>query len=150
MSDPPSTIISCHVEESDEPQQEDETPTSSPTKAKPKSSQRGSKRDPNVFRKAPQAPKRFKSSYIFFFTEKQAKIKEELSPDATVTDISRRSAEMWRNLSPEERAYWDEVANKDKQRYIAGELMLSCTPNDVNPNFMSLLVNLVRFCWKFD
>ena len=32
--------------------------------------------------------------------------------------MSKRSAEMWRNLPAEERAHWDEVAAKDKQRYL--------------------------------
>jgi hypothetical protein len=53
------------------------------------------KRDANSFRKAPQAPKRFKSSYICFFMAKQAEIKAALAEEATVTAISKRSAELW-------------------------------------------------------
>ena len=53
------------------------------------------KRDNSSLRKAPQAPKRFKSSYICFFMAKQPEIKEELGEKATVTEISKRSAEMW-------------------------------------------------------
>lgn len=53
------------------------------------------KRDANALRKAPQAPKRFKSSYICFFMAKQPLIKDELGDKATVTAISKRSAEMW-------------------------------------------------------
>lgn len=53
------------------------------------------KRDSNALRKAPQAPKRFKSSYICFFMAKQPEIKEFLGDKATVTEISKRSAEMW-------------------------------------------------------
>ena len=49
---------------------------------------------------------------------KQPEIKEELGDKATVTEISKRSAEMWRNLPPEERSHWDDVAAKDKQRYM--------------------------------
>jgi len=80
---------------------------------------RGKKRDAGQFRKAPQAPKRFKSSYIFFFTENQAKVKEQLGPQATVADVSRRSAEIWRNLSEYERIHWEEAASLDKERYMA-------------------------------
>lgn len=69
-------------------------------------------------RKAPQAPKRFKSSYICFFMAKQPEIKEALGDKATVTEISKRSAEMWRTLPADERVHWDEVAAKDKQRYL--------------------------------
>lgn len=76
------------------------------------------KRDSTALRKAPQAPKRFKSSYICFFMAKQPEIKAELGEDATVTSISKRSAEMWKHLPPEERAHWDDVAAKDKQRYM--------------------------------
>jgi len=76
------------------------------------------KRGASQLRKAPQAPKRFKSSYICFFMAKQPEIKEELGDRATVTEISKRSAEMWRNLPAEKRAHWDEVAAKDKERYL--------------------------------
>ena len=62
--------------------------TSSPKRGK-------KKRDNSTLRKAPQAPKRFKSSYICFFMAKQPEIKEELGKSATVTEISKRSAEMW-------------------------------------------------------
>ena len=53
------------------------------------------KRDGSTLRKAPQAPKRFKSSYICFFMAKQPEIKDELGDKATVTEISKRSAQMW-------------------------------------------------------
>jgi hypothetical protein len=45
------------------------------------------KRDHSVLRKAPQAPKRFKSSYIMFFMAKQTEIKSELGPGAAVSLI---------------------------------------------------------------
>lgn len=77
------------------------------------------KRETPVLRKAPQAPKRFRSSYICFFTAKQSEIKKELGDAATVAKISKRSAYMWKMLSPEDRRFWDNVAAKDKQRYLA-------------------------------
>jgi hypothetical protein len=49
----------------------------------------------------------------------QTNIKEELGSDASVSAISKRSAELWKNLPPQERAHWDEVAAKDKARYNA-------------------------------
>lgn len=70
-------------------------------------------------RKAPGAPKRFKSSYICFFMAKQTEIKEELGEKATVMMVSKRSAEKWKALTAVERAHWDEVAAQDKQRYLA-------------------------------
>jgi len=89
----------------------DALPEVSPKKTK-------KKRDSTTLRKAPQAPKRFKSSYICFFMAKQPEIKEELGDKASVTEVSKRSAEMWRNLPADERAHWDDVAAKDKQRYM--------------------------------
>lgn len=86
-------------------------PALSPTKNK-------KKRDATTLRKAPQAPKRFKSSYICFFMAKQPEIKEELGDKSSVTEVSKKSAEMWRNLPADERAHWDDVAAKDKQRYM--------------------------------
>lgn len=49
---------------------------------------------------------------------KQPEIKDALGDKSSVTEVSKRSAEMWRNLPAEERAHWDEVAAKDKQRYM--------------------------------
>lgn len=49
---------------------------------------------------------------------KQPIIKNELGDKSTVTEVSKKSAEMWRNLSGEDRAHWDDVAAKDKQRYM--------------------------------
>jgi hypothetical protein len=89
-----------------------------PPREETSSPKRKKKRDLSSLRKAPQAPKRFKSSYICFFTSKQPEIKEELGDKATVTEISKRSAQMWKSLSLEDRAYWDDVAAKDKQRYM--------------------------------
>ena len=43
------------------------------------------KRDGSALRKAPQAPKRFKSSYILFFVAKQEEIKAQLGPGASVS-----------------------------------------------------------------
>lgn len=76
------------------------------------------KRDASALRKAPDAPKRFKSSYICFFMAKQPIIKEELGEQASVTNISKRSAEIWKSLPAEERALWDAIAAKDKLRYM--------------------------------
>lgn len=45
------------------------------------------KRDASSLRKAPQAPKRFKSSYILFFMAKQNEIKAKIGPKASVRQI---------------------------------------------------------------
>jgi hypothetical protein len=76
-----------HVEDAGEADESDSV-SSSPKRGK-------KKRDHSTLRKAPQAPKRFKSSYICFFMAKQPEIKDELGEKATVTEISKRSAELW-------------------------------------------------------
>jgi len=77
---------------------------------------RGS-RDIHTMKKAPQAPKRFKSSYILFFTAKQDQIKRELGTEASASDVAKKASEMWKSLLPNERAHWEEEARKDKERY---------------------------------
>lgn len=68
-------------------------------------------------KKAPQAPKRFKSSYILFFTAKQDQIKKDLGPDASASDVAKKASEMWKAVAPDERIHWEEEAKKDKERY---------------------------------
>ncbi|CAJ1932916.1 unnamed protein product [Cylindrotheca closterium] len=69
-------------------------------------------------KKAPQAPKRFRSSYICFFTAQRPHIKQLLGPKASITEISKRSAEMWKNLPVNQKQHWEEVAAKDKERFM--------------------------------
>lgn len=75
------------------------------------------KRDGSTLRKAPQAPKRFKSSYIMFFMANQQEIKAELGVGASVGDVSKQSSDRWKTLSSDERAVWDKKAMEDKERY---------------------------------
>jgi hypothetical protein len=50
-----------------------------------KTSKTCKKRKDGVLRKAPQAPRRFKSSYILFFMAKQNEIKRTLPPGSSVS-----------------------------------------------------------------
>jgi hypothetical protein len=93
----------------------------------PSSPKQRRKRDVTTMRKAPQAPKRFKSSYICFFTSKQAEIKKSMGDKATVMEISKKSAKMWKDLGLDERTHWEEVASKDKERYMM-EKAIYCGP----------------------
>merc|ERR1711915_390625 len=36
---------------------------------------------------------------------------------------SKKSSEMWKTLPPDQRAHWDDVAKKDKERYMAEKAM---------------------------
>ena len=54
---------------------------------------------------------RFGTSYRFF-------IFFVLCCNPQVGDVSKRSSQMWKNLSADEREKWDDVARKDKERYM--------------------------------
>jgi len=94
---------------------------SSSTKPKVHKSSKASmkKKSSSMYRKAPQAPKRFKPAYICFSMEKHKEIKKELGSKATVGAVSKRISQVWHSLPPNERAHWDEEAEKDKKRYEA-------------------------------
>mmetsp|Transcript_17590 Transcript_17590/g.19909 ORF Transcript_17590/g.19909 Transcript_17590/m.19909 type:complete len:406 (-) Transcript_17590:57-1274(-) len=76
------------------------------------------------YRKAPQAPKRFKSSYMFFSTVKHKEIRTELIANIEeegqkikTTDVAKLVSKAWKALPEEEREQWDEIARQDKARY---------------------------------
>eukprot|EP00934_Nitzschia_sp_Nitz4_P006598 Nitzschia sp. Nitz4//scaffold191_size41780//39658//41064//NITZ4_007478-RA/size41780-augustus-gene-0.65-mRNA-1//1//CDS//3329540214//6588//frame0 len=74
------------------------------------------------YKKAPQAPRRFKSSYMFFSTEKHKSIRRDLAEKGEVdkmstTDVAKMVSQAWKNLSNDEREEWEELARKDKARY---------------------------------
>jgi len=77
------------------------------------------KKNAPIYRKAPQAPKRFKPAYICFSMANHTKIKKELGPNARVGNISKRISQVWHSLLPNERARWDKEAEEDKKRYEA-------------------------------
>ena len=62
-------------------------------------------------KKDPNAPKRGKSSFMFYSTEMRAKIKEE-NPDLSFGDLGRKIGEMFKALSPEEKAKCEGAAKK--------------------------------------
>mmetsp|Transcript_53254 Transcript_53254/g.159444 ORF Transcript_53254/g.159444 Transcript_53254/m.159444 type:complete len:425 (+) Transcript_53254:138-1412(+) len=119
-----------------------------------KGKRRRKKKGPTTFKKAPQAPKRFKSSYIFFSMAKVSptaahstrltlslirvftfsfpwfaknvshnvfylKMEDMKKSGVKVTNNSTHIAEMWKNLPDLERKKWDEIAKKDKVRFMA-------------------------------
>jgi hypothetical protein len=49
----------------------------------------------------------------------QDTVKAEMGGDHKIGQVSKYMAEKWRNLGDEERAKWDEVAKKDRERYEA-------------------------------
>lgn len=77
---------------------------------------------PVKYKKAPQAPRRFKSSYMFFSTIKHKVIREELSekgegPKLSTTEVAKMVSLAWKALPEDEREKWEEMARQDKARY---------------------------------
>lgn len=78
------------------------------------------KKNKTKYKKAPQAPRRFKSAYMFFSTTKHKEIREELASRGIAektTNIAKLVSIAWKALSPEERERWDELARQDKARF---------------------------------
>ena len=61
---------------------------------------------PAKFKKAPQAPRRFKSAYMFFSTEKHKSIRQEQGKKLQTTDVAKMVSRAWKNLPPEEQEEW--------------------------------------------
>lgn len=78
------------------------------------------------YKKAPDAPKRFKSAFIIFSAEKHKEIKEDLLKQGRsekTTDIAKLVSESWRELNPEQKEVWEKKARKDKARYEVEKAM---------------------------
>jgi len=71
--------------------------------------------------KAPGAPKRFKSAFIFFTMHRHKTIRkdieEKLGKGDRTPDVAKIISEEWRNMKAEDRAVWDEKARLDKERF---------------------------------
>lgn len=69
--------------------------------------------------KDPNAPKKNKNSYMFFSQEIRPKVIEELGPEMSkkVTVVQQVVGTRWKQLSPEEKTPYEEMAKKDKERY---------------------------------
>lgn len=78
------------------------------------------KKSKTKYKKAPQAPRRFKSAYMFFSTTKHKEIREELGTKGQTektTNIAKLVSKAWKELSTEDREEWDDMARKDKLRF---------------------------------
>src|SRR5690606_20241208 len=94
-------------------------------------------------RKAPGAPTRPRSAYLFFSMEQRCKIKQEMGNSVSVrsdikhfvrtfahalcscvcctwnqaTEVMKRCAELWKNVPPAEMTRFNLLAEQDKLRY---------------------------------
>jgi hypothetical protein len=81
----------------------------------------GTTKKRKLMKKAPDAPKRFKSAYICFIGEKMEFEKANgtaNNPDTKVTDIMKVLANKWKELHPSEKERYELMAIADKQRYM--------------------------------
>lgn len=58
------------------------------------------------FKKAPGAPRRFKSAYMFFSTEKHKSIREGNAEKLQTTEVAKMVSLAWKQLPAEERDAW--------------------------------------------
>ena len=66
--------------------------------------------------KDPNAPKGPCGSYMFFASAQRKKI-SEANPDFKATEIAKELGRMWKDLSPTEKAYYEQLAADDKERF---------------------------------
>lgn len=82
--------------------------------------------------KDPDAPKRGKSSYIYFCVEKREEIKNA-NPDMSATEIIKELGRVWReDTSENDKARYAKMSSEDKLRYE--DAMKDYTPNIVPSN----------------
>jgi hypothetical protein len=62
------------------------------------------------------APKRNKSSYMFFQEDIRPKLKAKF-PDDTLGQLSKRLGKLWSDLKDRDKKKYDKLAEKDKLRY---------------------------------
>ena len=70
--------------------------------------------------KDPNAPKRGKSSYIFFCVDNREKIKKN-NPEMSAKDIIKELGRVWRDTSDEKKQKYIKLSEDDKERY-SGEI----------------------------
>jgi len=70
------------------------------------------------FKRAPGAPKRFKSAFMFF-SEHQHKAIRDKSTNKRIraADVAKVVSQSWKTLSDTERSHWIEIAQRDRERF---------------------------------
>ena len=61
-------------------------------------------------------PKKPKSAFLFYSSERRAALREE-QPDLPMLDVSRVLGEEWNHLTEQEKAPYLQMATKDRNRY---------------------------------
>jgi hypothetical protein len=75
------------------------------------------KKSPKKEKIDPDAPKAAVNSFILFCRDNRDKIKEK-NPEMKAIDITKKLAEMWKDLEDEEKKEYQEKSKEDKERYV--------------------------------
>jgi len=67
-------------------------------------------------KKDKNAPKRPRSAYILFCSDKRDEVKKKY-PDESITDIAKRLGKLWGKTSDSDKKKFEKEAEKDKERY---------------------------------
>ena len=89
----------------------------------PKSSKNKKVKDPN-------APKKATTTYFAFMSEVRSKVKEE-NPNLKTQELSKIMGKMWRDMDSEDKKKYEELVEKDKQRYKNEMETYSSSDSDV-------------------
>ena len=68
--------------------------------------------------KAPGAPKRAMSPFLFFSNEKRGQI-QAANPNMKITEVSAKLGEIWRDMTDEEKEPYVQKSREDRNRYHA-------------------------------
>lgn len=63
-----------------------------------------------------KGPKRARSAYIYFTSDKRAEVKAQ-NPELKFGDVTKKLAEAWKALSPEDKQKYEEMARQDRERF---------------------------------
>ena len=74
------------------------------------------------------APKKWKTGYIFYCTENRTEVKEA-NPDFSATQITTELAKKWKSLSDKDKKKYEDMSQKDRLRY-EGEMTSYEPPSD--------------------
>ncbi|KAI8463787.1 MAG: high mobility group box domain-containing protein [Monoraphidium minutum] len=66
--------------------------------------------------KDPNAPKRGLSAYMFFSQAKRKEVADK-NPEYKMGDIAKELGAMWKTISDKDKAKYEDMAKKDKERY---------------------------------
>ncbi|TNN77658.1 FACT complex subunit SSRP1 [Liparis tanakae] len=101
---------------SDDGEESDKDGTKKPKVKKPKVVKEKKERKPRKGKKPREGPKRPMSAYMLWLNASRERIKSE-NPGISITEISKKAGEMWRQLGKDDKEEWDTKAVEAKRQY---------------------------------